>query len=138
MHVLIEVLIEQVEDGTHYKGYVIIGKSHFTYDLELGIPISLLGDARPVVEEAPEENLQLFQLILKRDGEEIQLSEHEFGFFLMLIMQIAVEYYYNPMTRSNNEMGLTPAALHERESHRLPPELHQMLNQPKFGCSLDK
>ena len=140
--------VEQVSDGSRYKGHVEIGGVTFQYDLEFVVHISQLGD-RKVINDVSAARA-LFRLALKRDGVELELTDDEYGVFFQLLVPFAVHFYNLPSTHAN-QGGLVGMALRgERDmrafgisasvsvtnhaSYELSPELCQMLGAPKFGC----
>lgn len=150
MNVLLERHIEQIQDGERYRGYVKIGGSRFDYRLTFGTPIDRIGSMQPPEDERGIR--RLFQIDLERDNAKISLAKEEYCLFLEMIAAFAISFYNNPQTREAQEgaMGnmlrggypLTPASgkasigMTRNESLDLPPEICEMLNQPKFGCKL--
>ncbi|MGD0328226.1 MAG: hypothetical protein ABSB00_00730 [Minisyncoccia bacterium] len=148
--VSVELRVEQVCNGSHYRGYVKIADTKLDYELVFGIPIAQLDS----MELAKDENeiRCLFQITVKRDNANIKLTKDEYGFFFSMIVELAVDFYNNPKTRASNE-GLLGMILHKegpmdcfgisasigmtsRGLYNFPPELCKMLSAPKFGCAL--
>ncbi len=151
MLVSAEQRIEQVADGIHYKGYLKIKERTFEYDFKLTIPIPELGN-QPLSTTRDEVNKQIrstFQLCLKKDGSELELTDEEYAFFFMVLLNSAVDLYYNPQTRAKN-LGLklcgagllalrgaaTTIGITRRGKLEFASELCKMLNAPKFDCAL--
>ena len=148
--VSIERHVEQVCDGSHYKGYVKIDDTKLDYELVFGVPIARLDDMEPAEDES--EFRRLFQITVKRGNANIELTKDEYSFFFSMIVELAVGFYNNPQTRDNNEgilgdmlqgrgpmvafgasmsIGMTSSG-----SYDFPPELCELLSAPKFGCAL--
>ena len=150
MKVSIERYIQQVRDGVHYKGHVKIADTQLEYELVFAVPIPKLDDM-----ESPNgitEIRRLFQLTVKRNNANIELTDGEYGFFLQMLAELAIDFYNNPQTRDNNE-GMMGQMLQGRgpmsvfgasvsigitstSSHDFEPALCEMLSAPKFGCAL--
>lgn len=148
--VSVERHVEQVRNGSHYKGYVKIVDTKLDYELVFGVPIAKLDSMEPAKDES--EIRRLFQLTVKRDNANIELTKEEYSFFFSMVVELAVEFYNNPQTRDSNEgfFGMTlrgegPMAafgasvsigMTSSGSYDFPPELCEMLSAPKFGCAL--
>jgi len=146
----VERYVEQVSDGIHYKGYIVFAADKFDYELKFAVPIPQLDDLEPP--KGREEIRRLFQITIKRDEANIELSDEEYGFFFQMITELAIELHDNEQTRANNEgfvgqalRGGGPMAgfgvsvkigMKSSGSYDFPPEVFEMLNAPKFGCSL--
>ena len=48
--VSVERYVEQVRDGSHYKGYVKIVDTELKYELVFGVPIDRLDDMEPITD----------------------------------------------------------------------------------------
>lgn len=150
MKVSVERYIEQVYDGSHYKGYVKIADTTFDYELKFAVPIPRLDDMEMTEDE--DEIRHLFQISIVRDGANIELTGEEYGFFFQMLVQFAVAFCKNPQVRDSQEgavgmilRGEGPLAASRVSasigitsigSYNFPPELCEMLNAPKFGCAL--
>jgi hypothetical protein len=150
MKVPFETYIEQVVDGTQYKGHILIGKAKLDYKLTFAVPIPQLDDMPEI--EGPDAVRRIFQITLKRDGNAIELTSEEYSLFFQMIVEFAVDFYNNPQTRSSNEgrMGemlksMGPLAAYDasmsigitsKGSCDFPPAVCEMLNKQKFGCAL--
>ena len=148
--VSVERHVEQVRNGSHYKGYVKIVDTKLDYELVFGVPIAKLDSMEPAKDE--NEIRRIFQLTVKRDNANIELTKEEYGFFFSMVVELAVDFYTNPQTRDSQEgmMGLLlsgrgPMAdfgasvsigMTSSGSYDFPPELCEMLSAPKFGCAL--
>ena len=148
--VSVERHVEQVRNGRRYKGYVKIANTKLDYELVFGVPIAQLDSMEP----AEDENgiRRLFQLAVKRNNANIELTEEEYKFFFSMIVELAVDFYNNPQTRGINEgyvgevlQGKGPLAalgasmvisMTSSGSYDFSPELCEMLSAPKFGCAL--
>lgn len=148
--VLIERSVNQVHDGTRYKGYVEIGGVRFDYEVVFTTSI-------PQIEaKAPPEDLKelrrLIPITLKKGEAEIELTEMEYGFFFTLLVMFAVGFYHNSQTRKTNDVlqkqsarnGDAPTAVGTflpfcmtgNGRFGLTPEVCEALSAPKFGCQL--
>jgi len=148
--VSVEQYVEQVRDGSHYKGYLKIADVKFDYELEFVVPIPKFDDLEPA--KGPEDVRRLFQLTVKRDETQIELTDDEYGFFFQMLVEFAVNFYHLPQTRGHNEglLGMTmrgegPLAdfgvstsigITNSGTYEFPPELCEILSAPKFGCAL--
>lgn len=146
--VSVERHVEQVRDGSHYKGYVKIADTKLDYELVFGVSIAMLDSMEPAKDE--NEIRRLFQLTVKRGNANIELTYEEYGFFSMVV-ELAVEFYNNSQTRDSNKgfvgmairgegpmAGFAKASISmtNSRSYDFPPELCEMLSAPKFGCAL--
>jgi|GEM_PF-6828536 len=148
MKVQVERYVQQVTDGNHYKGHVKIADAKFDYELKFAVPIPKLDEAESA--NGPAEVRRLIQVELKKGTEKIVLTDEEYGFFLRLLAELAVNFYHNPQTRDSNsgflglaargelpELGISASfGMTKSGSYDFPPNLCQMLNAPKFGCAL--
>ncbi len=140
--------VEQVNDGTHYKGHLEIVGSKLCYELVFKIPIDRLDSAHTESTSAAEFK-DLFRLTIKQDKDWISLTDPEYALFLGLILDPVVSYYNNPQTRDfNNRIGqLLPGGSRlsdfgasvsiigtGRAVYEFPTEICALLGQPKFGC----
>lgn len=101
MKILIERYIEQVKDGSHYKGHAIIADRRFEYEVRFCVSIPNLDKLTPSVDK--QEIRRRFQITLQRGVDVIELADDEYGFFCMLLAQPAIEFYHNAQTRDTNE-----------------------------------
>jgi hypothetical protein len=148
--VLVERYVEQVRDGSHYRGDVKIAGTKLDYELKFAVPISQLDDmARP---NGPEEVRRIFQLTVEKEGVLIELTDEEYGFFFQMLVMLAVDFYNNPQTRDSNDgiigmtvrgegpladMGMsTSIGVKSSGTRDFPPDVCEMLSAPKFGCAL--
>ena len=145
----VERYVEQVVDGSHYNGYVIIAGTKITYELKLTVPISKLDDMEPV--KGTEEARRVFQFAVKKGEDDIELTDEEYGFFLHMLLEFAVQFYNLEQTRGSNqgEMGAlvhghsplvrfgASVSIGMTDNIRCDfgPELSAMLNT-RFGCAL--
>ena len=148
--VSVERYVEQVHDGSHYQGYLTIADTTLDYELVFAVPIPRLDDMEPAKDK--EEIRRLFQLTVKRDNANIELTNDEYGFFFQMLVAFAVDTYNNPQIRASNEglmgqmiRGKGPLAtfgasvsigFKRNGSYDFPPKLCGMLNASKFGCAL--
>ena len=77
MKVQTECYIEQVVDGTQYRGYIKIAETQFEYELKFEIPILELATRLNAMEPADNTDLvrRLFQITLKKEGRNINLTD---------------------------------------------------------------
>jgi hypothetical protein len=85
--VLIARYIEQVEDGTHYKGHLNITGVEFEYEVILKKPIKQFIASKSI--NSLEELRNIFTIAVKQKGVEIPLSEDEYKFFAMVLIEFA-------------------------------------------------
>lgn len=149
--VSVERYVEQVRNGSHYKGYLKIGESKLDYELVFEFPIKQLDSMEPAT--SWDEVQRLFKITVKREDANIELTKEEYRFFFEMIVEFAVEFYNNPQTRDSQEgvlgallrgngqtlLGLDVSAsigMTSNYSYDFQPELCEMLSSPKFGCKL--
>ncbi len=144
--VSVERHVKQVRHGSRYKGYVKILDTELAYELVFGVPIARLENMEPLKNETEVRNL--FHITVKRQDENIELTNEEYRFFFWLIVAFAIDYYNSPLTRDKQEYFvddmLRPrgpllelsVGMTIRGSYFFPPELCKMLSAPKFGCKL--
>ena len=148
--VSIERYVEQVVDGNHYKGYIKIDDAVLDYEMVFAVPITQLDEVRPF--SGQDDVRRVFQLTLRRGDADIELTNDEYGFFFQLLARFVIGFHNNPQTRGSNVgffgealrgegplSGLGGSAsigMRSKTSYDFPPELCEMLNAPKFGCSL--
>jgi len=149
MRVLVERHVHQIRDGSQYSGHVVIAGVTFGYDLVFDVPIPRLEEM--AVPQNAKEIRQAFQITVRKNSEEIELTDKEYGFFFDLLVELAVDFYRSPQTR-DAQQGLLGMALRgegpmadfvevsagmtSNNSYNFPPELCEMLRTPKFGCVL--
>lgn len=140
--------VEQVNDGTHYKGHLEIAGNKLYYELVFKIPIVELRSVQ--IENIGATELKgLFRLIIRRNEDWISLTDPEYAFFLGLILDPVVNYHNNPQTRDFNsrigqllcggsrlsDFGASASILViGRAVYEFPTEICVLLSQPKFGC----
>ena len=148
--VSVDRYIEQVRDGSHYRGHVKIADTKLDYELVFSVPIPKLDDMEPTNDR--DEIRRIFQLTLKRDEANIALTEEEYGFFFQMLVPFAADFYNNPQTRDSQEgiLGMTirgegpmvgfgasaSIGITSSGSYDFSPELCEVLSAPKFGCTL--
>lgn len=147
--VTIKKYIEQVADGSMYKGTLEIAKAKFDYELTFTIPIAKLENALP---HDKDEIPKLVPIVIRRGDTKITLTNDEYGFFFSVLSIFAVNFYYNPQTRASNEGAIGSLLRQEgplaklgasfsigvsnSATYHLPVELCETLNTPKFGCAI--
>ena len=148
--VSVERYVEQVRDGSHYRGHVKIVDTELKYELVFAIPIDKLDG---MVEPTDVNELRLlFQITVRRGDANIELTNEEYGFFFSMVVELTLGFYNNGQTRDNNK-GVVGELLQGRGqmaafgasmsigmtssgSYDFPLELCEMLSAPKFGCAL--
>jgi hypothetical protein len=147
----VERRIEQVTDGTAYKGYLKIADIKLEYDLMFSIPIPKLAEMSDP--KSLGEIQRIFQITVKKSGADIKLTDHEWGFFYHMLVPFAEDFYHLPQTRDSNEgpignimrgtntflpagMVSCSVAVTSNADYDFKPDLCAMLNDPKFGCKL--
>ena len=146
MKVQIKLKMEQVRDGSDYKGHVEIAGVKFDYELKFAIPIPELEKTEP---SGVEEVRRLIQIYVKKRETSIELTNDEYGFFLPMLLEPVVDFYHNQMTRAHQEgivgqvlrgqidFGVSMSiGLESDFSMNVPDALCKTLNSPKFGCVL--
>lgn len=156
MKVAVERYIEQVADGSHYKGHVKIAGIKFDYELKVNVEMPKFDPehfvVRIVMPEDKNELRRSYEITVRKKHKQIELDDEEYIFFFHMLVQFTVDFYNEPMTRGAQELMF----LH----HLLPgmaqlspepclgvgntqsgecdfsPELCKMLSTPKFGCKL--
>lgn len=145
--------IEQIRDGSRYRGFLKLGGVTFNYELTFTVPIPQLDDEAGGGGGIHELH-RLFKITLKNSNtcSEIWLTDQEFVFFFGLLVPFAIKFYNNPQTRAKN-MGsegrisrgsklasITGHSISIRYDSSgvctVPPEDLEMLRQPRFGCLL--
>lgn len=147
--VSVERHVEQVRNGSHYKGYVKIANTKFDYELVFGVPIAQLDSVDPA--KYVSEFRHLFQLAVRLNDTNIELTKEEYSFFVSMVVELAGEFYYDAQTRSQNEgfigtiiRGEGPMAgfasasigMTTSGSYDFSRKHCEMLSTPKFGCAL--
>jgi len=153
MKILVENFLSKVILNQYYRGKLRVGATLFSYELTI-MPqvevrrLNIMVSGR-VGYPNPKEDRRAFVLNLKREGVLVELSDDEYGFFFgtlsRMINQVQNDSLFSFMIASSRD--LTP---HEEEimaqrgefilcqgyQHEFPQETVEMLNTPKFGCSL--
>lgn len=148
--VSVELYVDQVRDGTDYKGHMKIADTKLDYEIHFDIPIDRLnsmGQPKDISELR-----RTIPITMKRDNAEIEITNEEYGFFTSLIIEFVIEFYFNPQTRGSNKgqlgemlrgggvmahfgasmsVGMKRGGIYE-----FPIALCEMLSSPKFGCAL--
>ncbi len=144
--VLVEQYAERGRDESHYKGYIKINGTKLDYELKFPGSIFRLADIDPP--KSKDELRHIIQITVKKDNIDIELTDEEYDFFYQMTALFVVEYYkflYNEECRDIALQGLRPM-MEESDISSLiikssglsvfSSELCEMLNAPKFGCSL--
>ena len=146
MVVLVERNIQQVVDGSHYKGTVKIGGTAFDYEQKFLVPIPHLDDM--VIPANAEEVRRLFPIAITKNGTAIELTPDEYGFFFTILSEFAVKFYLLQQTRhaqhtvlaTNSLFTLVGATVSigmaDSALYKFPLEVCSTLNAEKFGCAL--
>ena len=93
--------IEQVADGTLYRGNIEIGGIRFEYEMRFAIPIPQLDACeRPADVRSVREVIKL----TVRHPEIIELGDKEFMLFIHMLLIPVVKFYNNPMNRICNDL----------------------------------
>lgn len=101
--------IEQIRDGTHYKGTVDFEGTVIEFEIKFGVPIAELeaetmrrkGRGEEVTDEVVR---KLFQITIRKKGKKLDVrSKDTLGFLLNLIAMYAIEFYNAEQTRDSNE-----------------------------------
>jgi len=141
MKVEIEVKkhVEQILDGIQYKGYIEIAGTKFNYDLMFSIALSLLLS----YPEVTEENVIRYApfLVVRKDGEKIELTNEEYEFFSRIIVKFVLDFYRSLLARGKGKEATapeisTPLTASSRGWRNFSLQERTILNRPKFGCAL--
>ena len=149
--VQVERYVEQVLDGTKYAGYMKIANTKLDFEVVFTVPIPRLDDMEPV--KGASEVRRIFQVMVMRNSEIIELTDDEYGFFFSMLVEFAVMLYNEPQTRAMNNDPLLRNMMHRRGgladcggsvstgikssgSYDFPLDLCEALSAPKFGCGL--
>ena len=151
MKVFVERNIEQICDGIHYKGYLKIAGISFDYELRFEVPIPQMDDEMELASNEVEIR-RLVKINVKKNDESLDLTKDEYGFFFLLLVDFAVDFYNNPQTRSLQnsiigkitrgegflaEMGGSASiGISRADTYDFKPDLCKILSAPKFGCVL--
>ena len=150
MKARVERYVEQISDGNHYKGHVKIAGTTLTYELKFTVPIPRLDDMEPI--KSVEEARRIIQFAVKNGEATVDLSDDEYGFFLHLLLEFAVNFYNQDQTRGSNQgkmgqlvRGESPLSrlldasvsigMSDSGTYDFEPSLCAMLNT-RFGCAL--
>ena len=150
MIVPVERYIEQVRDGSRYKGTLKIADTTLDYELTFTVPLPDQDDREPVT--TWEEVRHLVHIVVKRDRAEIELTNKEYRLFFHMLAQFAIDFYNNPQTRDSNEgflgmllrrqgplasIGATSSiGISSSGTYDFSPAHCEILTSPKFGCAL--
>ena len=144
MEIPVERYIEQVVDGSHYKGYIKFFNNKIDYELVFGVPIPQF--ERVVSDE--KEIRRLFQIKVKKRNLIIYLTKDEYDFFLAILVPFALEFYNDQQTRDSQEgtFGMAvrngfiasldvsaSVGMTSNGTYGFPPEVSEMLHAEKFG-----
>lgn len=151
MDVLVERYIEQVTDGSHYKGHIRIFTIKFDFEIVFMLPIDLVDDYIQKRVKDFDEFRQIIQIALQRDGIDLELSNQEYAFFFSMLVGIVMAFYSTPNVRIFNEVAEDDPVemeilkafgislyinLSDVSLWEFSPELCDILNSPKFGCNV--
>jgi len=152
MKIEIGWIIREIEEARHYAGQISITAGIFEFDLQLAGPLSQLSKRHPITDFDGER--LVYQLSLKKDGQEINLSGEEFYFFLSFIMEFTLGCYLKGLCDRVEKLfhgkitGFIPqdngqesdSAQHgddtQSDIYEITPALCAMLNDPKFDCKI--
>lgn len=145
--VIIVRSVTQVTDGTHYTSLITIASNSFDCDVKLTVTIPELMKLGDEI-NAPSDLRKYFPIVIKRDGVEIELDAKEYEFFVSLLIEFVIGFYYDTQTRDANEgligkmiqgKGMYAGAsasimMTSSGMYSITDELSVMLSAPKFGC----
>jgi len=96
-----EVHIEQVRDGTEYKGHIHFGDSYkFQYELRCDQNVGALDE---LIKKDSKAAISQVHINLKNsESQAVPIPEEIEFLFRGLIMSLATEFYANPRTRDSN------------------------------------
>ena len=145
--VVIERQVEQVKDGTHYKGCLKFADVQLDFELVFGVHIKELDNTEVIIKDL-DDMMKVFQISVTRDGVKIELSDDEYGLFFSLLVEHTIDFYNHPQTRDTNEgifgKVLRGEGLFTQSAGSIIMTGHvtadfdetvqEMMSDPKFGC----
>jgi hypothetical protein len=117
---------KEIQEGERYEGHIVIGKVTLHYEYTFEVPVPFICTAGLVGEIA--KMRRIFQLLVKREGEILTLSDEEYKFFLFELGCFIHDAYaeYKPLKEGFRDKLL----------YGLSRDVCTMLSAPKFGCGL--
>ncbi len=161
MQVEIKLFVQQVRDGTHYKGHIEIGGAILSFEQKFTIPVSELKQSQLGLTNI-EEVRQVYPLTMRNHLAPINLDSNEYIIFLPIFIRLIGKFYDDPKVRRSNRgiegiirksQWLSAVAMHfgiisplymsRREIYDLKPRIRAMLIDRRFGiirfgCNFDK
>ncbi len=145
--------IEQVTEGTHYRGYIKVDDTKFDFEIVFIVPIPQIDELEiDKLEPAADldEYRRKFQITIKRNDASIDLTHDEYTFFHRIIFRGVIMFYFTGQARiGGNSVSLLEIASELVRtdvsivictigiiSFEFPQGLCEMLSSPKFGCRL--
>jgi len=149
MKVNIVHYVEQVQDGSKYRGYVMINRVKLYFELALLVPILLL-EKTTSANNAIHKKGRIFQVKLRKNSKQIELNDEEFNFFAHMFFSFADELYNDRRTRAVNGImdfiNTTSSSQNGQKfnlfaaismagggEHKFPSGDRKMLTDKKFG-----
>lgn len=120
----IKRFIEEIRDSKQYRGYIKIADRKFDFELVFEIPIMQLRNLNQT--KVDNEIQRVVQIILKRDGVDIELTFDEYVCFFAVLVTMAFRLYGTSMS-----FGILNCDFYD-----LPPKFNKILSSSKFGCDL--
>lgn len=122
--------VREITSGSHYVGHMEIGGAKIDFELKFLVPIAQIVEM--LHEEVAAKVKDLFGLVMKKDDQEIALSEDEFAAFALMC--------YDVVKRAlaiNKMVGdvIAKDGIIKNGSFLLGPAERRALTD-KFGCAL--
>ena len=146
-NVVIEIYVEQIENGIEYKGLIVIGSKKFDYNLKFAVSIDDLDRLNKFKDVT--KMRQTYGLTLFKKCKIVDLTDAEYLFFLQMLLEFVMKFYMNgrnTFVTATVRMLLTDVgsnakdivatqkiAASDRSCYRLPGELLQIFDHPKFS-----
>lgn len=111
------IRVQQLKEGTHFIGWIKIGKSRFEWELKSRYKF-----------RGP------FKLVLKKDCLEIELENDEHALFYKSLVNYAIYICCNNEIRVFET--LRNGVITDFGLANLLPEIKALLNRPKFNCQI--
>ncbi len=145
--VSVERQVEQVKDGTDYKGFLKLAGVQLDFELKFGVPINKLDDTEVKINSL-DDMMRVFQISITKDGEKVEIDDDEYSLFFSLLVEHTINFYNLPQTRDTNEglvgkmmrgQGLFAGSsasilVTDRVTASFDSEVQGILSNPKFGC----
>ena len=101
----IKIEVTQIKNGLEYSAVITIDEIvSFKCNLVFGVPISQLDNQKQPKDKAHamEFGRKLFQFTIKKDDEEIEITDEIFGFLIQVFGIRAINFYTSGQIQDNN------------------------------------